>query len=222
MPCFVGVSVSLFGTPIPLCPSPYGLTVFLDGEQGMKRSKLAIAAILIIVVAMVAPASAFITAQNIETKAERMVYIAYDAQETIMGIVTRVEINATAYDMLLAADLDEFFYANVSLCVADGTTLNKTEITVIGDGEAWILLDAANVSLYAGEYEDAIAVESMMIDGKEVRRAVVTPANCSGCGNCVSACPNRAVDVQGWTLAQYDAMIDAITLDIPQHEEVLA
>ena len=122
----------------------------------MKRTKFAIAAILIIVVAMVAPASAFITAQNIETKAERMVYIAYDVQETIMGIVTRVEINATAYDMLLAADLDEFFYANVSLCVADGTTLNKTEITVIGDGEAWILLDAANVSLYAGEYEDAI------------------------------------------------------------------
>jgi hypothetical protein len=122
----------------------------------MKHSKFAIVAILITVVAMVAPASAFITAQNIETKAERMVDIAYDAQETIMGIVTRVEINATAYEMLLAADLDELFYANVSLCVADGTTLNKTEIKVSGDGEAWVLLDAANVSLYAGAYEDAI------------------------------------------------------------------
>ena len=122
----------------------------------MKRSKFAIVAILITVVAMVAPASAFIGSQNIETKAERMVEIAYSAQETIMGIVTRVEDNTTAYDLLLAADLDELFYANVSLCVADGTSLNKTEITVDGDGEAWSLLDAANVSLFAGEYEDAI------------------------------------------------------------------
>ncbi len=120
----------------------------------MKRSKLAIVAILVTVVAMAAPASAFITAQNIETKAERMVDIAYGAQETIMGIVTRVEDNATAYDLLLAADLDDLFYGNVSLCVANQTVINGTAVNA--DGEGWILLDAANVSLYAGEYEDAI------------------------------------------------------------------
>ncbi len=72
------------------------------------------------------------------------------------------------------------------------------------------------------EYEDAIALETFTVDGHEVQRAVVTPANCSGCGNCVSACPNRAVDVQGWTLAQYEAMVDAITLDIPELMEVAA
>ena len=71
-------------------------------------------------------------------------------------------------------------------------------------------------------YEDAITVEKMMVDGQEVRRAVVTPANCSGCGNCVSACPNRAVDVQGWTLAQYEAMVEAITLELPELMEVAA
>jgi heterodisulfide reductase subunit A len=60
----------------------------------------------------------------------------------------------------------------------------------------------------------------MTLDGVEIRRAKVTPANCSGCGNCVSACPNRAVDVQGWTLAQYEAMVDAIALDLPQSMEV--
>ena len=120
----------------------------------MKRSKLTVAAILLTIIALAAPTSAVIAAQNIETKAERMVDIAYNAQETIMGIVTRVEDSTTAYDLLLAADLDELFYANVSLCVTDGTTLNGT--TVSGDGEAWELLDAANVSLYAGEYEDAI------------------------------------------------------------------
>ncbi len=72
------------------------------------------------------------------------------------------------------------------------------------------------------EYEDAIAVETIMVNGAEVRQAVVSPANCSGCGNCVSACPNRAVDVQGWTLAQYEAMVDAITLDLPELLEVAA
>jgi heterodisulfide reductase subunit A-like polyferredoxin len=30
---------------------------------------------------------------------------------------------------------------------------------------------------------------------------------------CVSACPNRAIDVQGWTLEQYEAMVEAITAD---------
>ena len=72
------------------------------------------------------------------------------------------------------------------------------------------------------EYEDAITVKTITLDGVEVQRAVVSPANCSGCGNCVSACPNRAVDVQGWTLAQYEAMVDAITLDLPQLMEVTA
>jgi heterodisulfide reductase subunit A len=72
------------------------------------------------------------------------------------------------------------------------------------------------------EYEDAIALETITLNGAEVRRAVVTPANCSGCGNCVSACPNRAIDVQGWTVDQYDAMVDAIALDWFELMEVAA
>jgi heterodisulfide reductase subunit A len=82
--------------------------------------------------------------------------------------------------------------------------------------------DGTGACVEVCEYEDAIALETFTVDGREVRRAVVTPANCSGCGNCVSACPNRAVDVQGWTLAQYEAMVDAITLDIPELMEVAA
>jgi heterodisulfide reductase subunit A len=62
-------------------------------------------------------------------------------------------------------------------------------------------------------YEDAISLQTVTVDGHAEQRAVVTPANCVGCGMCVSACPNRAIDVQGWTLNQYEAMIDAITDD---------
>jgi heterodisulfide reductase subunit A len=64
-------------------------------------------------------------------------------------------------------------------------------------------------------YEDAIAVETVLINGEPHQRAVVTPANCAGCGACVAVCPNQAIDIQGWTLDQYDAMVDAIAADVP-------
>lgn len=65
------------------------------------------------------------------------------------------------------------------------------------------------------EYEGAIALQTFTEEGQQVTRAVVTPANCVGCGACVSACPNRAIDVQGWTLAQYEAMVAALGMDLP-------
>jgi heterodisulfide reductase subunit A len=67
--------------------------------------------------------------------------------------------------------------------------------------------------------EGAIALQTFIENGSEVNRAVVTPANCTGCGACVGACPNRAIDVQAWTLAQYEAMVDAIGMDIPAFAE---
>jgi heterodisulfide reductase subunit A len=69
-------------------------------------------------------------------------------------------------------------------------------------------------------YDGAIALEDIDLNGKTVQRAVVTPANCTGCGCCVSACPNQAIEVQGWTIPQYDAMLDAIAFDISELQEV--
>lgn len=40
--------------------------------------------------------------------------------------------------------------------------------------------------------------------------AQVNPALCKGCGACVAVCPSRAINVAGWTLDQFDAMVDAI------------
>ena len=57
---------------------------------------------------------------------------------------------------------------------------------------------------------------------RKCKRAVVTPANCVGCGACVAVCPNNAINVQGWTLAQYEAMVEAIGMDLPALEEVPA
>jgi heterodisulfide reductase subunit A len=67
--------------------------------------------------------------------------------------------------------------------------------------------------------EGALALQTVVEGGREVTRAVVTAANCSGCGACVGVCPNRAIDVQAWTLAQYEAMVEAIAMDIPTQVE---
>ena len=64
-------------------------------------------------------------------------------------------------------------------------------------------------------YEDAIGLRPFGENGATIHKAVVTPANCVGCGACVSACPNHAIDVQGWTLDQYDAMVEALAADLP-------
>jgi heterodisulfide reductase subunit A len=41
-------------------------------------------------------------------------------------------------------------------------------------------------------------------------KASINPALCTGCGICVGECPEEAIDVNGWTLKQYEDMVDAI------------
>ncbi len=57
--------------------------------------------------------------------------------------------------------------------------------------------------------EGAIRLE----EAEGPRRARVNPAICTGCGCCVAVCPERALDVAGWTLDQFTAMVEAITED---------
>jgi heterodisulfide reductase subunit A len=59
----------------------------------------------------------------------------------------------------------------------------------------------------------ALALVEMDAGGQKVSRARVNPALCLGCGACVAVCPENAINVQGWTLKQYEAMVDMIVSD---------
>jgi heterodisulfide reductase subunit A len=61
--------------------------------------------------------------------------------------------------------------------------------------------------------DGALELVEMQIDGQKVQRAQVTPALCLGCGACVAVCPQNAIDVNGWALKQYEAMVDRIVAD---------
>jgi len=82
------------------------------------------------------------------------------------------------------------------------------------------LCDGTGACVEVCAYEDAITLQKFSTNGSEALKAVVSPANCVGCGCCVSACPNRAIDVQGWELDQYEVMLDSIAMDLPKLVEV--
>jgi heterodisulfide reductase subunit A len=61
-------------------------------------------------------------------------------------------------------------------------------------------------------YEGAITLRTREPRGQAESEKVawINPALCKGCGACVAVCSPRALDVAGWSLDQYEAMVDAI------------
>ncbi len=64
----------------------------------------------------------------------------------------------------------------------------------------------------ACQYDGAISLTEIETEeGVTEQKAYVNPVACVGCGACVAVCDSEAIDVQGWEMDQYRAMIDAIT-----------
>ncbi len=64
-------------------------------------------------------------------------------------------------------------------------------------------------------YEGALNIVKMKVDGETVPRAQVNAGLCVGCGACVAVCPHRAINLNGWRLDQYEAMVEGIASDLP-------
>jgi heterodisulfide reductase subunit A len=62
--------------------------------------------------------------------------------------------------------------------------------------------DGCGECLAACSYTGALALHDSV--------AEINAALCKGCGACVAVCPKDAIDLKGWTVEQYDAMVDAI------------
>ncbi len=60
------------------------------------------------------------------------------------------------------------------------------------------------------EHQKAIALVSIGEEGTKRKRAEVNSMLCNGCGMCVAVCPQQAIQVDGWQMNQFDAMVDAL------------
>ena len=67
-------------------------------------------------------------------------------------------------------------------------------------------------------YEGALRMVTKEVNGQQVERAEVNAGLCVGCGACVAVCPHRAIQLNGWRLDQFDAMVDGIAAGVPTCE----
>jgi heterodisulfide reductase subunit A len=68
------------------------------------------------------------------------------------------------------------------------------------------------------DYEGALQMIQVEVDGTMAERAQVNAGLCVGCGACVAVCPHRAIDLNGWRLDQFEAMVEGLAADIPRSE----
>ncbi len=75
--------------------------------------------------------------------------------------------------------------------------------------------DGCEKCLSECEYKGALTMTNRPEGGPLV--ATVNKALCVGCGACVAVCPTRAIQIAGWSLDQFDAMVDALVSEEYTH-----
>jgi heterodisulfide reductase subunit A len=78
--------------------------------------------------------------------------------------------------------------------------------------------DGCGECLAACSYEGALALSDSGSNNGGRPIADINGALCKGCGACVAVCPKEAIELKGWTVDQYDAMVDAILAGDPVAE----
>jgi len=123
--------------------------------------------------------------------------------------------------MLLAGNCQAPFDVGESCSTASSAAVKASAILVRGYVELDPFVAEVDLSKCQGTgacveaclADGALTMVDMEVDGQKVQRAKVNPALCLGCGACVAVCPANAINIQGWTLKQYEAMVDMIVSD---------
>jgi heterodisulfide reductase subunit A len=114
-------------------------------------------------------------------------------------------------------DIRETLSAAGAAAVKAAAMLGKEEVELA----PWVaevdesLCEGTGLCVTQCEYDGALQMVEVEHERRIVRRANVNPGLCVGCGACSAVCPTRAIQVNGWRLDQYDAMVDGIVADVP-------
>jgi heterodisulfide reductase subunit A len=130
-------------------------------------------------------------------------------------------VELSAAGILLAGTCQAPFDIGESCAAASGAAVKAAAILSRGYVEldpfvAEVDLDKCRGSaacVAACLSEGALTLVEREVNGQKVQRAEVNPALCLGCGACVAVCPENAINVKGWALKQYEAMVDLIVKD---------
>ncbi len=128
--------------------------------------------------------------------------------------------------VLLAGTAQGPMNIHEALAAAGAAAVKVAAMFATEDVELHPYVAAVDLTLCRGEaqcvtqcdYEGALKMVRIEVDGKTVDRAQVNAGLCVGCGACVAVCPHRAIDLNGWRIDQFDAMVDGLAADIPGHE----